>query len=206
VTGLPTIDGDIAVSEADIPTILYTVRSEESSGNYTAVAKNKNSTASGAYMYTDQTWGGYGGYARAKDAPAAVQDARAASDVRRLLQQFGGRASAVFLWWYVPDSLNNPAKWLDVVPRPDAGNKLTVRQYAQLQLRDLASNLGRPATVGSNSQNGTVTATPAGFNPLAPITDAASSVLSGVKAVVIVGVLAAAGAILVVAGVHRAAS
>jgi len=201
VTGLPTIDGDLPVSEADIPTILRTISQEESGGNPRAQAAN--SSASGKYQYTDQTWNRYGGYEHAKDAPESVQDARAASDVRRLIQQFGGKASAIFLWWYVPASLTDPAKWLDVVP---AGNKLTVRQYAQLQLRNLASNLGRPATVGSNSQNGTVTANPAGFNPLAPITDAASSVLSGVKAVVIIGVLAAAGAILVVAGVHRAAS
>ena len=48
----------------------------ESGGDYTVSVTT--STASGAYGFLDSSWGGYGGYARAKDAPPAVQDAKAA--------------------------------------------------------------------------------------------------------------------------------
>jgi muramidase (phage lysozyme) len=52
------------------------VRYCESRGDYTA--QNRRSSASGGWQITDGSWGGYQGYAHAKDAPPAVQDARAA--------------------------------------------------------------------------------------------------------------------------------
>ena len=69
-----------AAARAPIPTelgaILATIRSMESGGDYTVSVTT--STASGAYGFLDSSWGGYGGYRRAKDAPPAVQDAKAA--------------------------------------------------------------------------------------------------------------------------------
>lgn len=47
----------------------------ESHGNL--VAQNPRSTASGKWQILDSTWAGYGGYARAMDAPESVQDDRA---------------------------------------------------------------------------------------------------------------------------------
>lgn len=49
------------------------IRYCESSGNYQA--QNPSSTASGAYQFLDTTWHGLGYSGRAKDAPAATQDA-----------------------------------------------------------------------------------------------------------------------------------
>ncbi len=43
--------------------------------NYTA--QNSTSTASGAYQFLDSTWAGFGGYAKARLAPPAVQEDKA---------------------------------------------------------------------------------------------------------------------------------
>ena len=48
----------------------------ESGGDYRA--ENSRSSASGAWQIVDGTWGGYGGYRHASDAPPGVQDERAA--------------------------------------------------------------------------------------------------------------------------------
>lgn len=48
------------------------VMNRESGGN--PQAKNPTSSASGKWQALDSTWQGYGGYARAMDAPESVQD------------------------------------------------------------------------------------------------------------------------------------
>lgn len=50
------------------------IRARESGGNY---ATNTGNGYYGAYQYDDGTWGGYGGYRHASDAPPEVQDAKA---------------------------------------------------------------------------------------------------------------------------------
>ncbi len=54
---------------------LEQIAQAESGGDYTA--QNPHSTASGKYQVLDSTWDGYGGYARAKDAPPAIQEQHA---------------------------------------------------------------------------------------------------------------------------------
>lgn len=57
----------------DLPPCYVMMR--ESGGNITA--QNPTSTASGKWQFLDSTWGGYGGYAKARYAPEWVQDERA---------------------------------------------------------------------------------------------------------------------------------
>lgn len=65
----------VVITGGDLPAILLRIRHCESGDNYTS--QNTKSTASGAFQIINGTWAGYGGYAHAKDAPPAVQDAKA---------------------------------------------------------------------------------------------------------------------------------
>jgi hypothetical protein len=110
-----------------MPAILATIRTLESGGRYDAVNPNALSGATGAYQFIGSTWGGYGGYSVAYQAPPAVQDAKAAEHVQHWLN-VGGLA-AVPVGWYYPAALSSPAL-MDAVPAPEAGNTTTPRQYA----------------------------------------------------------------------------
>jgi hypothetical protein len=129
--GIPVVvggnGGPSAAGCSDLAVILDTIRTVESGGDYTA--RSDTSTASGAYQYVDHTWNGYRGYPSAYLAPPEIQDARAASDVQRILATYGD-AAYVPIVWYWPTAADDPAQ-LDIVPRPDAGNQLTVREYQQ---------------------------------------------------------------------------
>jgi hypothetical protein len=56
--------------------VMARIRQCESKSDYQAA--NASSSASGGWQIIDSTWGGFGGYKRAKDAPPGVQDAKAA--------------------------------------------------------------------------------------------------------------------------------
>ena len=105
--------------------VLDTIRTLESGGRY-QVGPNK-AGASGAYQYIVSTWAGYAGYAEAYLAPPEVQDARAQADVERILTTYGD-VSMVPVLWYFPLAVRDPT-WMDRVPNPAGGNKLTVREY-----------------------------------------------------------------------------
>jgi hypothetical protein len=115
------------VPAGPIEVVLATIRQVESGGDYRAQARG--SSASGAYAFLDSSWDGYGGYTRARDAPPAVQDAKAADLARSILDRHGGDVTAVPVSWYighVPDP--GSSEW-DNIPAPEAGNRLTPRQY-----------------------------------------------------------------------------
>lgn len=118
----------------DVAPILATIRTLESGGDYTAQARG--SSASGAYQFIDSTWGHFGGYPRAWQAPPEVQDARAAEHVRSILDAHDGDLTAVPVVWYLGHlpAANSPS-W-DQVPVPGAGNVLTPRQYQQRWLTE----------------------------------------------------------------------
>lgn len=75
----------VSVPRAEGGDVLERIAQCESGGSYTA--QNPTSTASGKYQVIDGTWGGYGGYRRAADAPPEVQEAHA----RELLARAGTR-------------------------------------------------------------------------------------------------------------------
>lgn len=133
IFGIVLIGGDTAPTSSlcgypsDIAVILDTIRTQESSGDYTA--RSTGSTASGAYQFLDTTWAGYSGYSSAYLAPAAVQDARAAVWVTGILAANNGAVESIPVTWYIGHvPAAGSAEW-ETVPYPEAGNTITPRQY-----------------------------------------------------------------------------
>jgi murein DD-endopeptidase MepM/ murein hydrolase activator NlpD len=110
-----------------VEAVLATIREVESGHDYRA--QSPGSSASGAYQFLDSTWDGYGDYTHAKDAPPAVQDAKATELASSILERHRGDVAAVPVVWYL-GHLPEPGspRW-DTVPVPSAGNRLTPRQY-----------------------------------------------------------------------------
>jgi hypothetical protein len=129
---------------SDEAAILATIRQMESGGNY--LAKAAKASASGAYQFIDSTWGNYGGFTSAWLAPPAVQDAKALQDVRAFLATYGDIAK-IPVGWYWPRALSHPED-MDIVPHPEAGNRLTVRQYQQRWLAEYAAHQAINGTCG----------------------------------------------------------
>ena len=120
----------------DLDRVLSTIRTLESGGDYSAQARG--ATASGAYQFLDSTWARYGGYARAGAAPPSVQDAKAAELVTSILTEHDNDVSAVPVVWYIGHvPADGSAEW-DRVPAPEAGNRLTPREYQTRWLRQYA--------------------------------------------------------------------
>ena len=63
-----------APSHVSLSGIAACIAKYESGGN--PRAENPTTSASGLYQFTDGTWGGYGGYSRASQAPVSVQTER----------------------------------------------------------------------------------------------------------------------------------
>ncbi len=112
---------------ADVDAIAATIRERESGSDYQARADG--STASGAYQFTDATWAGYHGYPHAWLAPPEVQDAKATEHINGILAANGGDVGTVPVVWYLGylPPPGDPA-W-DTIPSPEAGNRLTPREY-----------------------------------------------------------------------------
>jgi hypothetical protein len=156
-----------------IDVVLATIRDVESGGDYRA--QSRGSSASGAYQFLDTRWNGYGGYTHAKDAPRGVQDAKAPEQVRAVLDGHGGDVTAVPVAWYVghvpePDS----PEW-HTIPAPEAGNRLTPRQYqakwmdAYRRHLDSATNVvASNAPTSSLSAGGTMACPLDGYSAAGP--------------------------------------
>jgi murein DD-endopeptidase MepM/ murein hydrolase activator NlpD len=129
--------GERRILVDDVDVILATIRQVESGGRYD-IGPNR-AQASGAYQFIPSTWNNFGGYAEAYLAPAEVQDLRARLDVTRFLTEYGGNVAMVPIMWYYPLAARD-ASWLDRVPNPAGGNRLTIREYQTLWLDRLATN------------------------------------------------------------------
>lgn len=89
---------------AGIDAFMAALRATESSNNYQAIgAPTPWGTATGAYQYLDGTWNNYKGYARAADAPAAVQDEKARADMLDYYSQFGSWDNVSAAWYSGPN-------------------------------------------------------------------------------------------------------
>jgi hypothetical protein len=132
---------EIVVRPDDIEYVLLTIRWMESRETYD-IPPNKGG-ASGAYQYIKQTWANYAGYPEAYLAPPWVQDERAAADVAAILRRYNNDVSVVPIIWYYPAALTNP-ELMDIVPKPEAGNVLTIREYQWRWLDTLAYFMGGP--------------------------------------------------------------
>ena len=122
---------------------MATTRWLESGNRYDARAPG--SSASGAYQILDSTWNGYAGYPRAVLAPPEVQDQFAYDAFTALLKRHGNDVSTIPVSWYI-GHVPQGAEW-DTVPHPEAGNKLTPRQYQAKWMKKFFSLLSEGAPV-----------------------------------------------------------
>lgn len=134
--------------------VLATIRAVESGGRYDLPPGPGG--ASGAYQILDSTWASWAASAgvdtsavpSAYLAAPAVQDAVAGAHVLAFLRS-GHTIGDVPVSWYWPVALEQPDQ-LDVVPAPQAGNSLTVRQYRERWLSTFAVVLaGDQAAAGA---------------------------------------------------------
>ena len=91
---------------AGIRRIMYALRTVESGGNY-QIYNQAGSGAAGAYQYMPGTWGGYGGYRSAAQAPSWVQDAKAYADIRAALIRYDGNVKYAVESWLYPAQVGN---------------------------------------------------------------------------------------------------
>ena len=143
--------------------ILATIRTLESGGDYTARARG--ASAAGAYQYITSTWRHWAVeadvstelYPTADTAPPHIQDRVAGVNVTAILALHDNTVDVVPILWYYPAAFGD-ADLMDRVPRPDAGNRLTVREYQTRWLRTyndkLAATGETTATCGSTDVTG----------------------------------------------------
>ncbi len=115
-------------SHLTVDAVIHGIMMQESGGDYTA--QNSTNSASGAYQYIDGTWDDYGGYAHAKDAPPAVQDAKMRADITASAEHFKGDWDRVIATHFAgePDQEGPKTDW-DKVPGYDYNHNPSIWDY-----------------------------------------------------------------------------
>lgn len=125
------------------------------SGDYAAV---NPAGAYGRYQYIPVTWQGAASsyyppaakYAVASDAPGDVQDMVTYFRFASMDAKYNGNAFKMAVEQYFPAANVDPSK-LDTIPDPEAGNTLTVRQYANNIIDDINGGKGTQITLNYKS-------------------------------------------------------
>lgn len=120
--------------------VMYGLRMHESGGHYQA--QNPDTSASGAYQYTDGTWARYAGYPRARLAPAEVQDRRARADLSGYYARFRDWETVVAYHFYPAWALDR-SKWSQ---RPSAKNPTVAAFVGDVIRRATAAPASPPGT------------------------------------------------------------
>jgi hypothetical protein len=96
-----------------IDAFLGATRTHESGGNYQIRNQSGLSDAAGAYQFLGSTWGGYGGYATADQAPPAVQDAKAREMASALFDKYHSWRLVAIAWFGGPGIADVAARGQD---------------------------------------------------------------------------------------------
>ena len=149
-------DSAAAGSPADltIDEVMDGLKMQESGGNYQAT--NPHETASGAYQYIDSTWADYGGYAHAKDAPAAVQDAKMKADLVADSDKLHDWERVIAAHFVGEGDATGPKSEWDVHPGPAENQNPSIREYVDSVLHHIEQDSG--TTVPDPSQDASATA------------------------------------------------
>jgi hypothetical protein len=106
-------------------------------------------SSSGAYQVINSTWGGYGGYARAADAPPEVQDQWARGSLGASYDKHNGDPFQMLADHFLPARSSDPSTWND----PVKGNKdTTVAQYVAAGINKAGQLAGTQGTKDGNDR------------------------------------------------------
>lgn len=134
----------------EIATFMQAIKKIES-GDYSH--KPNASGASGAYQFIDSTWGGYGGYKHAYEAPPEVQDAKARELMASYYESFGHRWDLVAAAWQGgPGTAAKAMKDPSYLSRIGDSN-ITTQEYVNRVMAAYGKQVPGVGTVASTVEN-----------------------------------------------------
>lgn len=146
----PTVQAAMPGDPPGLDAFMAAIRTKESGGNYRATgATTKYGRATGAYQFLDSTWGGYGGYKSAKDAPPEVQDRRAREKMKLYYLTFGNWADVARSWYAGPGFRNK-----DLNKRQSAGGMKNAFPSINDYANSVMKLMGMPASTSQRYTTG----------------------------------------------------